>query len=1129
MLQEYSIQISTPDQFIPIEDKISSTAHTWHGAGILWHESMNSSIHQLKNTHERFTSIKMSFPDMTILVISAYLPTSGRDDDFLDCIEELSNFIMENISEKDTILIGADFNCSKKSSSRRVLALQKFCNDHNLYKICCTGPTYHHFNGQSSSCIDFFLLSVGTSSKARISDITLQCTLEHPGNLSSHDPVIATLSLLCSMPENSKKEKYSHTYSDFQYSKVAWDDEKLAEYQSAAAKALSECEAYFSSAEYIPLKCQLYSELLVKCADLTMGTRSLPTSSKSPRYPPRLHQAWQHLRKCFRLWKQDNKPKDPLNSLLLKYRAARANFQAIRRHCRNLKTVKFNNLLMHTQYSDRRKHLKLIKKLRSSRKKQTLAELHTPAGVYYGGDTLEGFAKDAEILGQSAGEMKEYDNEFYRMCIQDNQCIFDFKGEDSIDIPNMTFKDLDDIITKEMKKDKACDIYKLTAEHLKYCGKKAKISILNLINDLIENIYYLSSPQAKAGLGTSVHKGKKKPLHQSSSYRRITVTPQIGSILDRFIDPKAEEIFRSSQSPDQYGFTRNISYLMGAVLRGECQRWAIDTKQTCYGVSFDGKAAFPSVDRDIQIRELYSCGETGDLLKYSRYTYENTVCRMKQDGKLSREIREFKGNRQGHKRAAGHFKAYINPCLVAANLSNLGFYIGPICISAICIADDTHVISGDPRNLQGLINIIGHYGKRYRLVFGADKTKITITGSKHDMEYFKRVSYWTLYGEKLEVAENNDHLGLIVSGIDEEAKNVDKNINSARNSLFGFLGNIFSYKCKISPAVQYQTWIVFVKPVLRSELAALPIRSAGIKSLTVFHKKVLRAILKLSQYSPVVPLYFMLGELPVEATLHLDILSLFWNIWNNPQTKVYEVVKYLLKMSDDKSLTWSAHLRTIFKLYQLADPLVLLDTSPWTKVRWKHHVQALVTSYHERVLRYKAATNSKLSFLNVQTLGLSGRLHPTIAWVQTTQDVEIVRPHVKMLTGDYQCYAYLGSDRGADQSCKLCTQPPCRPAPPEDLVHLLTQCRATADTRDRYLPDLLNLIAAHLPSNEILFHHPSPSLLTQFLLDCSSLNLPSDIRIPPKHPSFTFITRQCSVMIYGIHRDRCKQLKNIRP
>ena len=37
-----------------------------------------------------------------------------------------------------------------------------------------------------------------------------------------------------------------------------------------------------------------------------------------------------------------------------------------------------------------------------------------------------------------------------------------------------------------------------------------------------------------------------------------------------------------------------------------------------------------------------------------------------------------------------------------------------------------------------------------------------------------------MYGEKLTVSEDNDHLGLVVSGIDEEVKNVDKNIQSAR-------------------------------------------------------------------------------------------------------------------------------------------------------------------------------------------------------------------------------------------------------------------------------------------------------------------------------------------------------------
>ena len=792
------------------------------------------------------------------------------------------------------------------------------------------------------------------------------------------------------------------------------------------------------------------------------------------------------------------------------------------------KKVWYLNVL-HIQYNifdanDRKRHFKLIRRLRGSSTKKTLNTLHTPAGEYHGNDILEGFANDAEQLGRFVGETSEFDNNFYRLCIQDNFFIFELEAENCLKIPKMKIEDLGKIIDKEMKMGKASDIYKLTAEHLKYAGSEARLHILNLINDIIANIHYLACPQIKVGLGTAAYKGKKKPISLSSSYRRITVTPQIGSILDRYIDPIAEQIFLPVQSPDQYGFTKNLSYLMGAMLRGECQRWALDKKLTCFGVSFDGKAAFPSVDREIQVRELYSCGETGDLLKYSCNTYKNTVCKMKMDDKLSREIREYKGSRQGHKRASGHFKTYINPCLNAANSPQLGFFIGPICISAICIADDTYIMSGDPRNLQNIIDIVGHYGRRYRLIFGADKTKVTITGSKHDMQYYKDVNIWSLYGEKLTVAEDNEHLGLVVSGIDEEIKNVDKNIKSARDSIFSYLGNIFSYKCKLSPAVQYHTWSVFINPVLRSGLAALPIRPTVLKTLTTFHHKILRAMLKLSQFSPVLPLYFLLGELPLEASLHLDVLGLFWNIWSNPQTKAFEVLQYLLAMADSNSVTWSAHARILFQLYNLPDPLILLSTPPWPKDRWKLHTRAAVTGHHEAAMRLKASCNYKLRYLNIQATSLITKPHPILSWVMTTQDVLIVQPHVKMLAGDYLCYEHLAHDRGLDPHCRLCIAHFKNQAPAETMEHLLTRCKATSDTRDAKLPDLLNIVAKYSPSNRLL-SKPAHSQLAQFILDCTSLNLSPETRISPSNPGFISITRQCSSLVHALHKDRKRQLK----
>ena len=161
----------------------------------------------------------------------------------------------------------------------------------------------------------------------------------------------------------------------------------------------------------------------------------------------------------------------------------------------------------------------------------------------------------------------------------------------------MTISQLNHILSHKMKPGKACDIYHLTVEHLRHCGPEAKLSVLELINRVLQDIFFLACPQIKLGLGTAVYKGKNKPTSKSNSYRRITVSPILGTIIDYYLDPKAEALFRPHQSPDQLGFTAGISYLLAAVQRGECQRWAIDQKQTCFGVSLDGEAAFPSVER----------------------------------------------------------------------------------------------------------------------------------------------------------------------------------------------------------------------------------------------------------------------------------------------------------------------------------------------------------------------------------------------------------------------------------------------------------------------------------------------------------------------------------------------------
>ena len=597
------------------------------------------------------------------------------------------------------------------------------------------------------------------------------------------------------------------------------------------------------------------------------------------------------------------------------------------------------------------------------------------------------------------------------------------------------------------------------------------------------------------------------------------MTPDVGSIIDRYLDPITEAIFRPKQSPDQFGFTKAISYLLASVLRGECQRWAVDRKLTCYGVSLDGEAAFPSVDRDILLHELYTVGERGDFLQYSRGTYQNTHAQFKLDGKLSRTFEEHTGNRQGHVKASGHFKVYINPCLDSLNSTDLGFHIGPIAVGVVCCADDTYLLSDRPSALQSAINIVEHYAKRYRVIFNASKTKIVVTGSKVDMQLYKDICPWKLGGGRISVVNDNDHLGLVVSGLNEEEKNVDKNIKECRKSLFGLLGPALSYKCKLSPLAQLHLWTVYSLPVLRSGLSALPVRPAVMKTVTIFHNKILRGFLKLSRSSPVPALYFLMGELPVEARLHIDLLTLFHNVPSNPDTKLVEVMKYILMMSDDKSTTWSVHVRLLSKLYGLPDPLKLVQCSPMSKNEWKTLVVTKVTAHHERYLREKAEQNSSMQYLNVQLSGLTGRPHPALLNISETRQALRFRSHIQMLSGDFASSQLIGKHQNSDQSCQLC------PCDLESTQHILTECLATSNVRERLLPELLNLVASVHPTNALLDPNVSKHTLTQFILDPTSFNLSNRFRINVQDIRLSEIFTLSRDWCHAIASSRNKQLK----
>ena len=128
---------------------------------------------------------------------AVYLPTAGRDGDWLSTVVDLEEHVQGYIDQHGghlaTFLCG-DFNASSKNK-RRSAILSALITRLELSRIHIDHPTYHHFTGSGESDSDLDLLLFGGDG---VSEHLLeyQCKLENPLMFSSHDLLVST----CSVP-----------------------------------------------------------------------------------------------------------------------------------------------------------------------------------------------------------------------------------------------------------------------------------------------------------------------------------------------------------------------------------------------------------------------------------------------------------------------------------------------------------------------------------------------------------------------------------------------------------------------------------------------------------------------------------------------------------------------------------------------------------------------------------------------------------------------------------------------------------------------------------------------------------------------------------------------------------------
>ena len=180
------------------------------------------------------------------------------------------------------------------------------------------------------------------------------------------------------------------------------------------------------------------------------------------------------------------------------------------------------------------------------------------------GEIREGWATHFQRLATPL-QSNKFDNEYKDMVDADVEIISTLcEAEDR---PITPIREKEVIASmKRLKNNKAVDVMRLTSEHFKLGG----CSLIDFPTALLNNLISAKRVSAvlKEGILTPIF--KKGDTSDPGNYRGITVNPVLLKILEHILITRHNDIFYSTQSRLQRGFTGDCSSLNAAVILTEC-------------------------------------------------------------------------------------------------------------------------------------------------------------------------------------------------------------------------------------------------------------------------------------------------------------------------------------------------------------------------------------------------------------------------------------------------------------------------------------------------------------------------------------------------------------------------------
>ena len=1129
LLPTYSHHLNSEDFYFP---ELALEKHQAHGGTLaLWHCALDPFVTILPTTSPAVLPLLLSIPGLNPSVhVGIYLPTSGRDEDFVVALASLAA-VLESVAEEHhgfPVYVRGDANVNP-SNLPRVHLLSNLLSQFKLESLSLHHPTHHHFmrDGESDSQLDVLLFS-GVPQQAE-SLLSVVCGKVNPLITSHHDLVVSSFSGFRTVYTAPPPAVVAPRVTNSRV-KVLWDLEGSEQYKSLLSSTLPLLEKSLlntssPSLTSILLDCTNYA--LNRAAELSFKTLQLskPPTIKKISLSPEVRQAQAAALKASQNLQTlrcspSPSPQDIEEALSMKSSCSSALRAAVR--VSRSQAARHRDEMVHSVLTtDPRKLQAAVRKAKS---KGTPAVHLLQVGRHsYAGDSVpDGFYE--ALLSLKVPENLPNSSPDFFSTSENFRHIIEL-AKSGPPLPSLSLHEAEELLKRV--RPEVLDLFSISARHYLAAGGAGVQHFASLLNLVICNINLSTATELNSAWSVMLHKGHNKPRSLCRSWRCISTCPLVSKVLDLYVSDLHRDNWCSASAPTQF-MTRGSSHELAALLLTEVITYATLTLGVALWVLLlDKQSAFDSVLKEDILSEAYTAAgyQADKSLLYLANRLASRRTFLQFSSTLMGPILDQRGVEQGGVNSGDEFQLVNNGELITTNSAGLGLNMGGVSVGSIGVADDVALTSPSPHALQSLLNLSQSLTSSRHMVNVPEKTKLLLYHPKGDNSaaYWQEVCPITMAGAALPLSSQAEHVGVLRCPGGSNLPSITARIAGHTKSLYSVISCGMARNHRGNPAASLRVESCYSAPKLFSGLASLLLSPADIKVLAAHRRLTLQRLQRLHPRTPAPALHFLSGSLPAPALVHKHQFTLLHQIaMLGPSNILHQHGIYILHYSVPNS--WFTQLRALSLQYSLPDPLQIL-VSPPPKRRFKSLIKTAVCEYWRAALIAEAEPLTSLRYLRLPFLPLGRGAHPL--WLTCGSSPSAVRAatvQAKMLSGRYRSCYLRRHWTGETGACRL---PNCGMVP-GDVAHLLSgECPALQPSLATTLSNLETLLAPHphLLPPVMAALNGDREVVTTFFLDPSTDPLVIELcQLYDQRSVLGPLFQVCRAWIWGAHRTRMRLL-----